>query len=285
MKQKIKNSRFAKCMLFAGLLTVSAGTMAQAQRAAVTADPELGTISLSNATGFAIDASQVQADQVISMKIPVVNNNHGIALPAGSCKIKIGLGSKLVLDPQYNINNAGLGNYFKWSAVENSGQVQLTGELIAPLPASVTAVNVAFKVQASKEGRSTITANFLITNHNTSSVLSDENSINNATSLPYRVVGKVAAVNAAGKLQLSVYPNPAKDVRSVMIKVEQGELKGRYSITLTDMAGKLIQSKFVELNALPSFTYSFGNIAAGKYLIKVTSDDAVQSAVLKFEKM
>jgi hypothetical protein len=283
MKQTIKNSHFTRAMFFAGMLAVSMGSMAQ--RASVTADPQLGQITLVNETGFAVDASQVQADKLISIRIPVLNGNHGEAIPAGSCKIKIGLGSRLMLDPGFNINNTALSNYFKWTAADNGGQVQVTGDLIAPLPASITSVTVAFKVTASMEGSSTITANFLITNHNTSSILSDENGANNATSLQYKIVGKVAPVNAAGKLQLSVYPNPAKDVRSVMIKVEQGELKGRYSITLTDMAGKLIQSKQVELTALPSFTYSFGAIAAGKYLIKVASDDASQSAVLKFEKM
>jgi hypothetical protein len=283
MKQKIKKSHFTRCMFFAGMLAVSMSSTAQ--RTSVMADPELGRITLANATGFAVDANQVLADQVISIKIPVMNDNHGQAVPAGSCKVKIGLGSKLVLDPAYNLNNTALGNYFSWSSATVDGQLQITGDLVNPLPANVTEVNVSFKVKASMEGNSTITANFLITNHNTSSILSDEDGANNTASLQYRVVGKVSPVNAGGKLALSVYPNPAKDVRSVMIKVEQGELKGRYSIILTDMAGKLIQSKQVELTALPSFTYSFGNLAAGKYLIKVANDDATQSSVLKFEKM
>jgi Secretion system C-terminal sorting domain len=282
MKQKIKNRYFSRSVFFAGLLAVSMTSVAQ--RASVMADPELGTITLANETGFAIDASQVLANQVISIKIPVMNDNHGQAVPAGSCKVKIGLGSRLVLDPAYNLNNTALGNYFSWSSATVDGQLQITGDLVNPLPANVTAVNVSFKVKASDEGNSTITANFLITNHNTSSILSDEDGANNGSFLQYRVVGKVAPV-ITDKLELSLYPNPVKDVKSAMIKVVQGELKGKYNITLMDISGRLMQSNMIELNTVTSFKYNFGNIAAGKYLLKVAKEDATQSFLLKFEKL
>jgi hypothetical protein len=282
MKQTINKRHFAKGMFFAGLLAVSISSTAQ--RASVSADPELGNITLANATGFAIDASQVLADQVISIKIPVKNDNHGQAVPAGSCKVKIGLGSKLVLDPAYNLNSNALGSYFSWSAATVDGQLQITGDLVNPLPANVTDVTVAFKVKASMEGNSTITANFLITNHNTSSILSDEDGANNTSFLQYRVVGKVAPINT-DKLELSLYPNPIKDIKTAMIKVVQGELKGKYNITLMDISGRLMQSNLVELNTVTSFKYNFGNIAAGKYLLKVAKEDATQSFLLKFEKL
>lgn len=269
-------------MFFAGLLAASLSSTAQ--RASVTADPELGSITLANETGFTVDASQVLADQAISIKIPVKNDNHGQAVPAGSCKVKIGLGSKLVLDPAFNLNSNSLGNYFSWSAATVDGQLQITGDLVNPLPANVTDVTVAFKVKASMEGNSTITANFLITNHNNNSILSDEDGANNTASLQYRVVGKVAPINT-DKLELSLYPNPIKDIKTAMIKVVQGELKGRYNITLMDISGRLMQSNLVELNTVTSFKYNFGNIAAGKYLLKIAKEDATQSFLLKFEKM
>jgi hypothetical protein len=282
MTQKIK-SKGLTGVLLAGMLAASLSSVAQ--RPSVTADPELGTIVMTNQTGFVVDANAIQADQIINLRIPVLNDGHGMALPAGSCKIKIGLGSKLVLDPQYNINNTALSNYFKWTVAENSGQSQITGELIAPLPANVTAVNVALKVKASLEGASTITANFLITNHGNGAILSDEDGANNNASLAYKVVGKVSQLGNDGKLVLSVYPNPAKDVRAVTIKVDNGELNGKYNITLTDMAGKLVQTSQVELNVVSSFQYGFGSIAAGKYIIKVAKEDATQTALLKFERL
>jgi Secretion system C-terminal sorting domain len=280
MKQRIKSNLVVKGMFLTGLLAASLTGMAQLP--SVAADPELGAIQMTNQTGFLVNPSDIKADQIINLRIPVMNDGH--ALPAGSCKIKIGLGSKLVLDPQYNINNTALSNYFKWTVSENSGQVQVTGELITALPANVTDVNVAFKVKPSMEGKSTITANFLITNHNTNAVLSDQDGANNNASLAYTVTSKVAAVNT-DQLQLSLYPNPVKDVKVVTIKVEQGELKGKYNVSLFDMSGKLMQTNQFDLNAVPSFQYKFGTIAAGKYMVKITNGDATQTALLKFEKM
>jgi Secretion system C-terminal sorting domain len=280
MKQKIKSNLAVKGMFLTGLLAASLTGMAQLP--SVAADPALGKIVMTDQTGFAVDANDIAANQIISLRIPVQNDGH--ALPAGSCKIKIGLGSKLVLDPQFNINNTALSNYFKWTVGENSGQVQVTGELISVLPANVTDVNVAFKVKPSKEGKSTITANFLITNHSNNAILSDQDGANNSTSLAYTVTSKVAAVNT-DQLQLSLFPNPVKDVKVVTIKVDQGELKGKYNVSLFDMSGKLMQTNQFDLNAVPSFQYKFGTIAAGKYLVKITNGDATQTALLKFEKM
>lgn len=280
MKQNSKSKLTIKGLFVTGLMAASLTGMAQLP--AVAADPALGKIIMTDPTGFAIDANDIAANQIISLRIPVQNDGH--ALPAGSCKIKIGLGSKLVLDPAYNINNTALSNYFKWTVTENSGQVQITGELIAVLPANVTDVNVSFKVKPSMEGQSTITANFLITNHNNNAILSDQDGANNNTALAYRVTSKVASVNA-GQLQLSLYPNPVKDVKVVTIKVDQGELKGKYNVSLFDMSGKLMQTNQFELNTVPSFQYKFGQIAAGKYLVKITNEDATQTALLKFEKM
>jgi hypothetical protein len=284
MKQKSKNNHLGvKCVFFTGLLFASFSSMAQ--KPSVTADPELGKIVLTDVTGFPVDANYIQPDQVINLQIPVLSDAHGKDIPAGSCKIKIGFGSKLALDPLFNINNTGLSNYFNWTSSTVGGQTQVTGELVTALPASITSVNVSFKVKASLEGKSTITANFLITNHNTNTILSDEDGSNNAASLAYAVTGKVARVSAAGALKLNLYPNPAKDVKAVMLEVVQGELKGKYSINLLDLSGKTIQTKQADLNGVPSFSYDFGNIAAGKYLVKVTSSDGTQTVVLKFEKL
>ncbi len=195
MKQKIKNSHFIRGTFFAGLIAVSLSSTAQ--RAAVKADPELGKITLADKAGFAINENFIQAADVISMKIPVMNSNHGQAIPAGSCKIKIGLGSKLQLDPSFDLATAGLSSYFKWSSAVNDGQVQLTGDLISALPANIKEVNVAFKIKGAEIGSSTITANFLISNHNTRAILSDENGANNMSYLPYAVSSKAAPATTA----------------------------------------------------------------------------------------
>jgi hypothetical protein len=178
---------------FAGSLMLAAVLMGSGvQGQAVMADARLGAVTLVDEQGFALDADYVQPDELIRLKVPVINENHGQALPAGSCMIKIGLGSKLVLDPAYDLNSTAMNRYFRWTAAPNSGQQQIIGELIAPLPASLEEVNVAFRVKGAQLGNSAITANFLITNHNTRQILSDEDGANNASFLNYKVSNRPA---------------------------------------------------------------------------------------------
>jgi len=282
---KTKGSHL-KGLFMSGLLLASLGCFAQVQRTAVIADAKLGTIAITDMTGDVLDAENIQQEQLLKLTIPVGNTNHGVALPAGSSKIKIGFGSKLGLDPNFDLNSTTANSYFKWSSTESGGQFQLTGELIKALPADVNTLDLAVRVKAITEGKSTITANFLITNHNTASVLSDEDGSNNASFLSYRVAKKFGVISAipAGNLKLSIYPNPAKDVSAVNIKLVQGRMNGRYNISMYDVAGKLVQTKEVQMNFISNFSYAFGKIAAGKYLIKVISADAKESTVLKFEK-
>ncbi len=287
MKFNLKNKRLSFKSLFAtGLLVASLNGTAQ-DRSAVIADPKLGKIELSDFSGSLLDVVNLQSDQLIKLKLPVACDNHGKALPAGSCKIKIGFGSRLGLDPGFDIEDAGMGNYFKWTSATVGGELQVTGELINTLPASVNAVNLSFRLKVKEEGNSAITANFLISNHNTTTILSDENGANNASVLSYKI-GKKGIIDptvAEGKLKLGVFPNPAKDVRAVNISVLQGKLIGKYQISLFDLAGKVIHTKELQLNLASTFTYDFGNIAAGKYLIKVLNANGTESTVLKFEKL
>ena len=174
------------------MLAASLSGFAQQQRAAVIMDPSLGTMEVADNAGQMLNAAYINPDQSIRLLVPVSVINHGKQLPAGTCKIKIGLGSKITLDPAYDLNSTTLGNYFRWTAANNSGQVQLTGELIAPLPATVNEANVLLHVKAAALGSSTITANFLITNHHTNSILSDEDGNNNSGFISYTVTRQAA---------------------------------------------------------------------------------------------
>ena len=283
---KTKGSHL-KGLFMSGLLVASLGCFAQAQKSAVLADAKLGKIAITDMTGDVLDAESIQQEQLLKLTIPVGNTNHGKALPAGSCKIKIGFGSKLGLDPNFDLNSTTANSYFKWSSTQTGGQFQLTGELIKALPADVNTLDLAVRVKAITEGKSTITANFLITNHNTAAVLSDEDGANNASFLSYSVAKKFSVISPipAGNLKLRIYPNPAKDVSAVNIKLVQGSMNGRYNISMFDIAGKLVQTKELQMNFISNFTYAFGKIAAGKYLIKVASADAKESTILKFEKL
>lgn len=284
MKKFKKCYQYSKAIVLVGMLATSFNSYAQ--RASVMADTKLGVISLVDEYGMAINATDISADKIITLKIPVVNNNHGKAIPAGSAKIKIGLGSKLVLDPNTNINNTQLSNYFSWTFANNGGQVQITGDLINALPASITSVEVSFKVKALMMGNSTITANFLITNHNTAIILSDENGDNNAASLSYRVSEKVQAPTPLGDAaDVVMYPNPVANTKTVIVEAKIGEFKGRYTVAMYDANGKKIQNNAIELNGVKRFNYTVGSLAAGTYVLQINKGETVKPYLLKFVKL
>jgi Secretion system C-terminal sorting domain len=162
----------------------------------VFADPALNQTGFATISGAPADADLLPLDGIVRLNVPIFNLNTLNALPAGSCKIKIGLGSKLVLNPDFDIANTNTSAYFNWTVATQGGQVQLTGDLIAPLPANYSATGI-FLVKGSLPGSSTVTINFLVTNHNTPDVLSDENPNNNTTFLPYTVVNPIP-VNFTG---------------------------------------------------------------------------------------
>jgi Secretion system C-terminal sorting domain len=181
-----------KNLLYTLLLILSAKGYSQV----VFADPALNQTTIITVSGAPQDETALPLDGVVQLSLPILNLNNINALPAGSCKVKIGLGSRLALDPAFDLNNTNTSNFFAWTSIEQGGQVQLTGDLIAPLPANFS-VNGIFRVKGSLLGSSTVTINFLVTNHNTPDVLSDENPNNNTSFLPYTVVNPIP-VNFTG---------------------------------------------------------------------------------------
>ena len=164
-------------MLLATLIGRSAGQ-------AVIADPAVNVMRTASTTSLPVNPTLIPLDSVITLRVPVINYNQVNALPSGSCKIKIGLGSKIMLDPAFDLAAVNTSNYFSWTAQSSGGQVQITGDLIASLPANFLDT-VIFQIKSSVLGNSTITTNFLVTNHNTNTFLSDENGANNNAFISY----------------------------------------------------------------------------------------------------
>lgn len=366
-----------KRLLFTALMLVSLNAISQKS---VISDPALGKISISGMNGQPLDVDNLPIDQAIRIKLPISNFTNGRMLPAGSCKIKLGFGSKLALDPAFSLVAAELHEYFSWTASMVGGQLQLTGDLVNPLPAGLTEVGLMLKAKGTVLGTSTITANFLLSNHNTGITLSDADPTNNSSYLKYTVTGKKAvavvkindmareackinlafgidretnisrydvevskdgfgyvkvgevAANGAAVYTtafdltdairatdifvriravdmdgayifsaakavsgncakevapwvLTVYPNPATDVKAVTIAAKQGTFNGKYKVTVLDMGGRLAQVKELQLNNQSQVNYDLGTLGAGKYLIQVSNADGSQSAVLPFEKL
>jgi hypothetical protein len=162
----------------------------------VFADPALNQVSTITVVNEVQDPTMLPLDGTIQLSLPILNRNTINAIPAGSCKVKIGLGSKLVLDPAFDLANTNTSTYFNWTAVNEGGQVQLTGDLKTDLPANFI-TNGLFRVKGSIVGNSTVTINFLVTNHNTPVTLSDDDPNNNTSFLPYTVINPIP-VNFSG---------------------------------------------------------------------------------------
>lgn len=179
--------------------------------AQVIADPATEQVGITALSGDQINLGSLSTGVNLKLIVPIYNLNPSHALPAGSCKIKIGLGSRIVLDPAFNLSS-NLSNYFSWFVSNAGGQVEITGNLIAQLPQNFNDTAV-FTIRGSLLGSSTITTNFLVTNHNTPVTLSDENPSNNNSSLSYAITSSpqpvpvkfvsINAFNRACSLQVS----------------------------------------------------------------------------------
>lgn len=155
----------------------------------VIADPSVEQVSFTSISGIVIDDT-LPLGYIAQLNVPIRNLSSVNGIPAGSCKIKIGLGSKLILDPALDLALVNSSQYFQWTAELNSGQVQLTGDLKFDLPADYNDT-AKFNVQGSVLDYSTTTTNFLITNHNTAIILSDGNPTNNSSFRLYKIIPPV----------------------------------------------------------------------------------------------
>jgi hypothetical protein len=176
--------------IFTLLLLVVSSFSLQAQ--AVFADPALDQVFIASAEGQALDVPPTLTRQTIyQLKLPILNLSTVNSIPAGTTKIKIGLGSKMILDPAFDLSTTNTSAYFSWTSETVGGQVQLTGNQIAAIPPGFSQTGL-FLVKGVILGLSTITANFLVTNHNNASVtLSDENGANNLSSQAYFITETV----------------------------------------------------------------------------------------------
>jgi hypothetical protein len=287
MKQLKLNKKIrAKGLALAILLSGSLAGFSQ-DRAAIV-DLKMGSINLTDDAGNPVNLNSIYLNEVLKLSIPLSSVNHGKDIPAGSLKIKIGLGSKIELDRTFHLNSATSNNYFRWIHTVSGGQTLVIGELINKIPAGVESIDLGIRVKTNEAGHSTITANYLVTNHNTNVILSDENGGNNTAFVEYQVSDKVAPpvdVVNDGKLEVSLYPNPVTNSNVLVINASRGRFDGKYNIVMVDMNGKTIQSGDFSLQGAKRIDYRIGMLAAGKYLLRLIHSDGSQSFVLPFEKL
>jgi hypothetical protein len=219
-------------------------------KAQTIADPAISQVGIQSISGTAISATQLALNDVVVLQMRIQNNNTANAIPAGSMKLKIGLGSKAQLDPAFILANAPLAAFFTWTSFNNEGQIEITGDLKSNLPPGF-ADFAQFRIAGSILGSSTMTINFLVTNHNTNNNLSDENGSNNFASLPYFInpplplnFRDIAVRN--NRCQIEVVFKVADE-----IDVQQYELEASTDGLRFSQVGRL------EAKKLPSYSYAF----------------------------
>ena len=173
-----------KCILFF-LFLIGLAFNSNGQN--VTADPALGSMSFLNLNNEPQNPLTIPLNGIVILKVPIRNLNLTNSIPPGTSKVKINLGSKLVIDPSFNVGSANTNQYFTWTAIVGSGIVQIEGDLVGTFPNNFSDTAI-FRLKGAVLGPANITANFLRTNHTGSFFLDDENPSNNTASIAYQVV-------------------------------------------------------------------------------------------------
>lgn len=95
----------------------------------------------------------------------------------------------------------------------------------------------------------------------------------------------VANVCGGPKMEIILYPNPlTRDAQEITLTAKSGVFNGKYSLKLTDAAGKEISTKDATYNNQTEIKYNTGGITSGNYFITVVSEDG-QSVSLPFVKV
>ena len=159
----------------------------------ITADPALGGMDITDLADVSQNANTLAHAQVYKLYLPVYNFEQDFAVPNGATTITIDLGSKLVVDPSFNLATAPLSAYFSWTHAVVLGHDIITGSQIAALPGDFDNMAI-FQVVSSGSCVSKITANFIVDNHASVIALNDLVPANNQATLQYGLPTTVSAV-------------------------------------------------------------------------------------------
>ena len=150
-----------------------------------TADPAVGQMYFTTSTGAAQSANSLlmaPSLAVYDINIPFYNRNQFNVVPNGTINFRVNLGSKLVVNPGFNLATAPLATYFSFAQSIVGGNVIITGTQIATIPADFDAI-ATFRVKGDLACRSNVVSNIVITN--VLQTLTDDDLLNNQSTLQY----------------------------------------------------------------------------------------------------
>ncbi|MBK7375304.1 MAG: hypothetical protein IPJ02_07055 [Chitinophagaceae bacterium] len=224
----------------------------------INADPAVVDVYMTDMSDVLINANLIAFNSVNKVKMPVQNLSLSNAIPAGTTRIRIDLGSKLILNPGYNLGTAPLSAYFTWTKVVEAGNDVIYGDQVADLPPSFGAGGneiAVFDVKAVLTGTSIVNGDFQVTNHNNATLfLTDANTNNNHADIQYTVLSDFLIVGV-GSTNLDC----------------NGVSTGTITVTVSGGSSPYDFSKdngatWILAQASP---YTFTGLAAGSYNIKV----------------
>jgi hypothetical protein len=81
---------------------------------------------------------------------------------------------------------------------------------------------------------------------------------------------KIKAI--AGRVEMSIYPNPANEILSFRFDHELPP-SDQYKVVIMDQLGKILYNQFYDNNALQSLKLRIGFLQSGNYIVRVFSDN------------
>ena len=161
---------------FVTLISISLYAQQGARYSAVYSDPAITNIRFTDLTNTLVNSDNLTVGHPVEMQFTISNNDRLNRIPAGTSQVVITLGSNFLLGTDLsNSLSLPLKDYFKWQAQDDpeGNQLIIYGDIYRDLPANFTG-EVKFNLIPDKEGSSTVTCQFTISNHkNPSVVLSD----------------------------------------------------------------------------------------------------------------
>ncbi|MEX1202228.1 MAG: lamin tail domain-containing protein [Ferruginibacter sp.] len=102
----------------------------------------------------------------------------------------------------------------------------------------------------------------------------------------YSSVSKVGGLCADSETKIIIFPNPAPtDISYFIIRNETGLFKGTYYISITDVSGRLVNRRKINLLNEKQFNYQYGLLPSGEYIVQILKENGEQLHSTKWQKL
>ncbi|MEO7307845.1 MAG: hypothetical protein ABIR78_00215 [Ferruginibacter sp.] len=216
----------------------------------VTADPAFGSFDITDLSDVSINALQLHQNSIYKLKLDFNNLHFTNEIPGGTMYVEIGLGSKFILAPAFDISNAPLNNYFNFQYIPGT-QPKIRCYLVNNFPADFFGKFV-FQVKANVLGSSTVTGNIYFTN-TPNYILNDADPSNNNAFILY-------SIGAGGPVPVTITSFGARNKNcsiDVNWSVAQESALSRYEVEISKDGSNFVKAATVTAQNKASYAASF----------------------------